>query len=211
MSLSKQMASLAQHIEASHEARRVAISAIVEETHQTLGNFNRERAKIAHEQKHSLASNRSDRTRQVEKMCDENEKEVNEIAVSTADFLSSSEHSRRQTFAHLMGNIQRDVATIEEDTARTLADFNNSHKEMAGALKARLAHDARARNDAVHNLQARFTEEHKELTRETQELAQQAHALLADLSVEPRQSHTYWQNLTETMTVRRKRKAETGK
>src|SRR5450755_3972138 len=149
MAISADIKSLTENIEASYETRVAAVSDIVQETHQTLGNFKREREKMASDLRQSLASNRSDRIRQVQEMRAGNTKEIGELAQTVTGFLEVAERERRQDFATLLQEIKSaererkqeftillqeiksQVADIQNETANTLADFRGNHREMA--------------------------------------------------------------------------------
>ncbi len=178
MAISGEVKSLAEDIEASYETRIAAISDLVKETHQTLGNFKREREKIASDLMRSLASNRSDRIRQVQKMRAGNNSDLEEVAQTVAEFLVVAEKERRQEFAVLIEEIRSLVRVIEKDTARTLADFRNEHKEMAEALRSELSFFQR-------------------------ELSKEVSELMASFSADHRQAHAEWENITRMMATKR--------
>ncbi|HYT42565.1 MAG TPA: hypothetical protein VEP90_09475 [Methylomirabilota bacterium] len=178
MSVSEQIQALTENIEASYGPRIAAVSDIVEETHQTLGNFHREHEKMARDLKRSLASNRSARVSQVQKMRAAHKKELKEIAPKIAELLSAAETERREEFTTLMGEIEAAVAAIEKDTAQTLADFRNDHKEMADSLRSELSSFQRTFRRTVDDM-------------------------MADFSADHRQAHIHWENLTKEMAAKR--------
>jgi len=132
--ISDQVRALTENIETSYDTRIAAVSDIVKETHQALGNFKQEREKMAGDLKRSLASNRSDRAKQVKKMRAEHKRDaqattraVKETTQKVARFLSASEKARKQEFSTLFAEVKGQVANIEKDTAKLLADFRNDH------------------------------------------------------------------------------------
>jgi hypothetical protein len=204
MSINDQVRSLAENIEASYETRIAAISDIVEEAHQTLGNFNREHEKMAGNLRRSLASNRSERASQVQRMRAEHDKELKEMAQKMAEFLSASEKERRKEFAALIGEIKGVVAAIEKDTAQALADFRSDHKEMAEALKTNPSSETK-------EMLSHFTKEHEEmagslrseLSSFQRHLAKVVDDMLAGFSADHQQARTHWENLAKEMAAKR--------
>ncbi len=178
MSINHQVKSLTEDIEASYETRIAAVSDLVKETHQTLGNFHREHEKMASDQKRSLASNRSGRARQVQKMRAGNAEDSRDTARAFAAFLSASEKERMKGFATLMREIKGAVADIEKDTAKTLADFRSDHQEMASSLRSELSCFQR-------------------------ELSKMVGDMLAGFSADHRQAHTHWEHLNNVMAAKR--------
>jgi hypothetical protein len=214
MAISADIKSLTENIEASYETRVAAVSDIVQETHQTLGNFKREREKMASDLRQSLASNRSDRIRQVQEMRAGNTKEIGELAQTVTGFLEVAERERRQDFATLLQEIKSQIVDIEKDTASTLADFRSNHHEMAEALQSELA-DFRSNHhemgDALRSELADFRSQQKEMVAAlrgefanfSRDLHKQVGGMLAEFSSDQQQARAEWENMTRVMTTKR--------
>ena len=87
---STQMKSLTEDIQASDETRKAAVSALAKETHQALGNFHRERERMASDLKRSLTSNKVRRAKAVQKMRAENSKGLKDMSKELTEFLSTA-------------------------------------------------------------------------------------------------------------------------
>ncbi|MDQ2887631.1 MAG: hypothetical protein M3Y39_16280 [Chloroflexota bacterium] len=214
MAISGDVKSLTENIEASYETRVAAVSDIVQETHQTLGNFKREREKMASDLRQSLASNRSDRIRQVQEMRAGNTKEIAELAQTITEFLEVAERERKQEFAFLLQEIKSQVADIQNDTANTLADFRGNHREMAEALRSELADfrgNHREMAEALHSELADFRNQQKEMVAAlrsefanfSRDLHKQVSGMLAAFSSDQQQARAEWENMTRVMTAKR--------
>lgn len=214
MAISADIKSLTENIEASYETRVAAVSDIVQETHQTLGNFKREREKMASDLRQSLASNRSDRIRQVQEMRAGNTKEIGELAQTVTGFLEVAERERRQDFATLLQEIKSaererkqeftillqeiksQVADIQNETANTLADFRGNHREMAEALRGELADFRSQQKEMVAALRSEFANFSRDLHK-------QVSGMLAEFSNDQQQARAEWENMTRVMTAKR--------
>ena len=218
MSIQDQVKSFTEDIEASHETRIAVVADLARETHQMLGNFRRERKKVAGDLRRSLASDRARRTSQVQRMRTRNNKdlkdmsrELKKMVPAVAEFLSAAEKERSKEFAALLKEIKGVVAGIEEDTAKTLADFRSERQEMAKALKASLAGDTRVRVETVHELLSGFAKEHEamasslrsELSAFQRNLSQSVDTMLADFSIDHRQSRAHLGHMAKEMAAKR--------
>src|SRR5437899_13105285 len=121
MSISHQIEALAEDIEASYGRRKAAVSDIAKETHQALGNFKRERKKMASDLKHSLASNSSRRASRVQKML--------------ADFSSD----RQEMATALNATLARETSERIDNTHHLLSHFIREHKKMTRSLRRELS------------------------------------------------------------------------
>jgi len=191
MNIANQVKSLTEDIEASYGTRIAAVSDIVKETRQTLGNFNREHEKMAGDLKRSLASSESVRKdeagelmkeirgfiRVIEEESRERVDKVKDLLKSFAQkhqemandllsFLSSSEKERIEEFTTLIGEIKGAVTAIEKDTAETLADFRSSHREMSQAQKVELVKVTKERIEEVSKKLSEFGRGHQEMARQ---------------------------------------------
>jgi hypothetical protein len=182
MAISDEIKSLTEDIEASYETRVAAVSDLAEETHQILGNFKQERERMAGDLKRSLASNRSDRIRQVQEMRAGNSRDFEGVTQTVAEFLAAAEKERMQAFTPLMEEIRSLVTQIENDTARTLADFRREHQEMTEVLR-------------------------RELASFQSDLSREVSAMMTDFSADHRQAHAEWENLTRVMAAKRAKKS----
>ena len=208
---SDQMKSLTEDIEASYETRKAAVSALVKETHQSLGNFHRGREKMTSDLKRSLASNKVRRAKDVQKMRAENSKGLKDMSKELTGFLSTAESERRQEFAAWIGEMKDRRAALEKDTAQMLADFRSEHEEIASALKAGLAGETRERIETIHDLMSRFTNERKEqadllrseLSTFQRSLSQMVGDMMADFSADHRQARAHWDNLSKVMRAKK--------
>jgi hypothetical protein len=214
MAISGEVKSLTEDIEASYETRIAAVSDLVQETHQTLGNFKREREKMASDLKRSLASSRSDRIRQVQEMRAGKTKEVEELAQTITEFLVVAERERKQEFTILLQEIKGLVADIEKDTASTLTTFRSQQKEMVAALQSELVgfrSNHHEMGDALRSELADFRSQQKEMVAAfrselvgfSRDLRKEVSAMLAEFSSDQQQSHAEWENMTRVMTAKR--------
>jgi phage host-nuclease inhibitor protein Gam len=175
---SDQMKSLTEDIEAAYGARKAAVSALVQETHQSLGNFQREREKMSSELKQSLASNRVRHAKQVQNMRAEHIRDLQETSKELAQSLAAADGERRLEFAALIGEIKATVTVLEKDTTQMLADFRSEHKAMAAALRSELALFPKNLSKAVGEMRAEF-------------------------AADQRQARGHWNHLAHTMSARR--------
>ena len=141
MPIANQVKFLAEEIEASYGARVAAVSDIVKETHQTLGNFNREHQKMAGDLKRSLASDRSGRASEVRKMKAENAKQLKEMAKDLLNFLSRANSDRKDEVSKLMSEIRGFIRRVEKGSEERadkvndlLKSFTQEHRERADSL-----------------------------------------------------------------------------
>ncbi|MBA2679243.1 MAG: hypothetical protein H0U76_12695 [Ktedonobacteraceae bacterium] len=114
MSVSEELKSLAERIEASYEPRREAVADLTKETHEMLGNFDREHEEMTRDLQQELATFRQ-----------EHEEMTRDLKQSLATF----QQERKQEFATLIGEIKGEITAIEKDTAGTLADFSADHRQ----------------------------------------------------------------------------------
>lgn len=218
MSIENQVKSLTDEIEASFETRKAVVADIAKETRQTLGNFSREHEKMARDLKRSLASNTSNRARQVQNMRARNVKDLQnvtrklrEMAQQIATFLTTAEKERKQEFAALFKEIQGVVEAIEKDTAQALADYKGHAVSMTRDLRASLSSETRERIENVQELLSRFADEHKEMAHALrselssfqQQLEQTVTMMMADFSADHQQAHEHWNGLTKVMAAKR--------
>lgn len=187
MSITSQVNSLMQEITISHQARLTTIADLRKETQQSLETFRRARAKMADEQKQSLAVYRADCVDSVQKMRARNIKgqeqtaaEVKTMAGEVAAFLATSHQERQQKFATTLGEIKGVVETIKKDTTQTLADLRSERKKMAKTLKMGLSTGTRERREVVHDLLVDFSSDHRQALAHWKHSAKEAPAPRAD-------------------------------
>jgi len=185
MSIANQVKSLTENIEASYGTRITAVSDIVKETHQTLGNFSREHRKMADDLRDLLSASGKER--------------------------SVSEKERIEEFTTLIGEIKGAVTAIEKDTAETLADFRSSHKEMSEAQGAELVKITKERVEEVSQKLSEFGREHQKMARQLRgelssfqkklerEVAEMRAPVIADL----KEARRNWQNLAKVMAAKK--------
>jgi len=185
MSIANQVKSLTENIEASYGTRITAVSDIVKETHQTLGNFNRGHKKMADDLRDLLSASGKER--------------------------SVSEKERIEEFTTLIGEIKGAVTAIEKDTAETLADFRSSHKEMSEAQGAELVKITKERVEEVSQKLSEFGREHQKMARQLRgelssfqkklerEVAEMRAPVIADL----KEARRNWQNLAKVMAAKK--------
>ena len=184
MPVADQVKSLTEDIQVSHGTRAATISDIMKETHQTLEDFQRERAEKTRNLRHSLTDSRqelADRTRDlkharvstrseltdlVQQIRAENNKNFQEQTHETDEFIAHSKEERREEFDALIDDIKSTVATIERETDETIANFNREHREMAKQLRNNL---------------------HETVS-----------GMMADFSADRRQSLDHWANLVRS-------------
>ncbi|HVB60577.1 MAG TPA: hypothetical protein VNE61_05210 [Ktedonobacteraceae bacterium] len=208
---SDQMKSLTEDIESAYETRQAAISALAKETHQSLDNFQRERAKMGRGLRRSLTSNKSQRAKQVQRMRATHKKDEKEMSRALTTFLSAAEKARMQEFTTLIGEIQDEIATLEHNTANMLADFCSEREEMARDLKASLASGTRERAAQTRAMLSRFTTERQEMSASLsnelssfqRSLHQSVDEMMADFTADHRQAHAHWHDLATTMNAKR--------
>ena len=211
MPIANQVKSLAEDIEASYGTRMAAVSDIVKETRQTLGNFNREHQKMADDLKSSLSADNRDRVNEVEKIRAENVRDLKEMAHKLAELLSSSEKGRLEVFATLIEDIKVAVEAIEKDTAKTLADFRSSHREMSEAQRAELVRTTKERIGEVSKKLAEFGREHQEMARQLRgelssfqkKLESIVREMRAPVIADLKEAKRNWQNLARVMAAKR--------
>jgi len=211
MPIANQVKSLAEDIEASYGTRMAAVSDIVKETRQTLGNFNREHQKMADDLKSSLSADNRDRVNEVEKIRAENVRDLKEMAHKLAEFLSSSEKGRLEVFATLIEDIKVVVEAIEKDTTKTLADFRSSHREMSEAQRAELVRTTKERIGEVSKKLAEFGREHQEMARQLRgelssfqkKLESIVREMRAPVIADLKEAKRNWQNLSKVMAAKR--------
>ena len=185
MNIANQVKSLTEDIEASYGTRIAAVSDIVKETRQTLGNFNREHEKMAGDLRRTLASNQSGRASEVRKMRAENVEQLKEMAKDLLSFLSSGKSERKEEVGELMKEIRGFIRGMEEESIERadkvtdlLKSFAQEHQERAASLKRELSSFQRHLSSVVEDMRA-------------------------DNSSDHRQARTHWQNLAKVMAAKR--------
>ncbi|MBU2578177.1 MAG: hypothetical protein ABH867_00915 [Patescibacteria group bacterium] len=147
MSIANQVKSLAEDIEASYGARVAAVSDIVKETRQTLGNFNREHKKMADDLRDSLSTSERERMKDFATLIADIKAAVESIEKDTTDLLSKfaqehkemaqalnssldeSESTRIAEFKEMLRSIQSRQKEREEETAELLSDYQKDLSE----------------------------------------------------------------------------------
>ena len=185
MNIANQVKSLTEDIEASYGTRMAAVSDIVKETRQTLGNFNREHEKMVGDLRRTLASNQSGRASEVRKMRAENVEQLKEMAKDLLSFLSSGKSERKEEVGELMKEIRGFIRGMEEESIERadkvtdlLKSFAQEHQERAASLKRELSSFQRHLSSVVEDMRA-------------------------DNSSDHRQARTHWQNLAKVMAAKR--------
>ncbi|MGB8345523.1 MAG: hypothetical protein WCD86_11605 [Ktedonobacteraceae bacterium] len=209
--ISDQMKSLTEDIETDYGTRKAAVMALAKETHQSLGDFQRERAKMGRGLRRSLTSNRVQREKQVQRMRAAHNAGLQDVSSAMATFLSAAEKARMQEFTTLIGEIQDEIATLEHNTANMLADFCSEREEMARDLKASLASGTRERAAQTRAMLSRFTTERQEMAASLsnelssfqRNLHQSVDEMMADFSADHRQARAHWHDLATTMNAKR--------
>jgi DNA anti-recombination protein RmuC len=205
------MKSLTEDIETAYETRKAAVSALATETRQSLGKFQRERAKMARDLRRSLASNKVQRAKQVQRMRAAHNTGFHEMSKAMATFLSAAETTRKQEFATLIGEIQDGIAALEHDMTSMLADFHSEREGMTSALQADLTSETRERAEQTRTLLSRFTGEHQkmadtlgsELSSFQRDLSQSVAEMIGNFSADHRQARAHWHDLATTMSAKR--------
>ena len=185
MNIANQVKSLTEDIEASYGTRVVAVSDIVKETRQTLGNFNREHQKMASDLRRFLASGEFVR--------------------------KDSEKERIEGFSTLIGKIKGVVTVNEKDTTKALADFRSSHREMSEAQRAELVRTTKERIGEVSTKLLGFRREHQEMARQLREelfsfqkkLEGIVREIRAPVIADLKEAKRNWQNLAKVMAAKR--------
>lgn len=214
MNIANQVKSLTEDIEASYGTRIAAVSDIVKETRQTLGNFNREHKKMADDLRDSLSTSERERMKDFATLIGdvkaavesiekdtantraENVRDLKEMAHKLAEFLSSSEKGRLEEFAHLFGEIKEAVESIEKDTTNLLSKFAQEHKEMARVLSSSL-------DESESTRIAEFKEMLKSIQSRQKEREEETAELLSDYQKDLSETREHWQNLVKVMAAKR--------
>lgn len=185
MNIANQVKSLTEDIEASYGERIMAVSDIVKETRQTLGNFNREHQRMAGDLKRSLAANSSGRVSEVRKMRAENAEQLKEMAKDLLSFLSSANSGRKDEVVKLMNEIRGFIREVEKGNEERadkvkglLEDFAQEHQERATSLRHELSSFQRHLSSVVEDMRSANSSDH-------------------------RQARTHWQNLAKIMAAKR--------
>lgn len=185
MAIANQIKSLTEDIEVSYGGRTAAIADIVEETHQTLGDFRREHKKMADDLGDLLSSSEKERF--------------------------ASEEERIEAFITLMEETKEAVTAIEKDTAEMLADFRSSHGEMSQAQKKELVRITKERVEEVSERLTEFEREHQEMASQLREelssfpkeLAREVDEMRSVVIADLKEARRNWQNLTKVMAAKR--------
>ena len=185
MPIANQVKSLTEDIEASYGTRMAAVSDIVKETRQTLGNFNREHQKMAGDLKRSLAANSSDRVSEVRKLRAENTEQLRRMAKDLLSFLSSANSERKGEISKLMNEIRGFIREVEKGSEERvdkvtdlLKNFAQEHQERSASLKHELSSFQRHLSSVVEDMRTTNSSDH-------------------------RQARTHWQNLSKIMAAKR--------
>lgn len=185
MNIANQVKSLTEDIEESFGTRMAAVSAIVKETHQTLGNFNREHQKMAGDLKRSLAANSSGRVSEVRKLRAENTEQLKEMAKDLLSFLASGKSGRKDEVSKLMNEIRGFIREVEKGSIERadkvkdlLKSFAQEHQERAVSLRRELSSFQKHLSSVVEDMRAANSSDH-------------------------RQARTHWQNLAKVMAAKR--------
>lgn len=185
MPIADQVKLLTEDIETAYGARIAAVSDIVKETRQTLGNFNREHQNMAGDLKRSLAANSSGRANEVHKLRAENTEQLKEMAKDLLSFLSSANSERKDEVVKLMNEIRGFIREVEKGSEeRTdkvkdlLSNFSQEHQERAASLRGELSSFQRNLSSVVEDMRAVNSSDH-------------------------RQARTHWQNLAKVMAAKR--------
>jgi septal ring factor EnvC (AmiA/AmiB activator) len=111
VSISSEVKSLTEDIEASYDARIAAVSDIVNGTHQALGNFHREHEKMARDLKRSLAASEKDRRKEFATLIGEIKDVVAAIEKDTVETLAdfkSDDKNRSKTVGNMLAGFSAD-------------------------------------------------------------------------------------------------------
>lgn len=185
MNIANQVKSLTEDIEASYGGRIAAVSDIVKETRQTLGNFNQEHKKMAGDLNKSLAANSSGRVSEVRKLRAENTKQLKEMAKDLLNFLASGKSERKEEVGELLKEIRGFIRGMEKESIERadkvkdlLKSFAQEHQERAVSLRRELSSFQRHLSSVVEDIRAANSSDH-------------------------RQARTHWQNLAKVMAAKR--------
>ncbi len=208
---SDQMKSLTEDIETAYETRKAEVFARAKETRQSLGNLQRERAKMTRDLRRSLSSNKVQRTKQVQKMRAAHTTSLQDMSRASAAFLSAAEEARMQEFATLIGEIQDGIAALEHDTATMLAGFRSERKAITRDLQARLARETRERAEQTRTQLSLLSAERQEmastlrseLSSFQRDLSQSVAEMMSGFSTDHQQARAHWNDLVTTMSAKR--------
>ncbi len=185
MNIANQVKSLTEDIEASYGTRVAAVSDIVRETRQALGNFNREHEKMAGDLRRSLAANSSGRVSEVRKLRAENAEQLKEMAKDLLSFLASGKSQRKEEVGELLKEIRGFIRGVEEESIERadkvkdlLKSFAQEHQEKTASLKRELSSFQRHLSSVVEDMRAANSSDHS-------------------------QARTHWQNLAKVMAAKR--------
>ncbi len=125
--------SVTEDIEASYGLRIAGVADIVNETHQTLGNFHREHDKMAQELKRSLAASERERKKEFARLKRELQGNIATIEKDTAHTLASlrsEHHEMAEVLRSELSSFQIDLSSAVEDIlAASSADSRQARHE----------------------------------------------------------------------------------
>ena len=125
--------SVTEDIEASYGLRMAAVADVVNETHQTLGNFHREHDKMAQELKRSLAASERERKKEFARLKKDLQGDIATIEKDTAHTLASlrsEHHEMAEVLRSELSSFQMDLSSaVENMLAASSADSRQARNE----------------------------------------------------------------------------------
>ena len=140
MSIANQVKSLTEDIEASYGTRIAAVSDIVKETHQTLGNFNRQHKKMADDLRDSLSASEEERIEEFTTLIGEKKGVVATIAKETQQMRAENVRELKER----ANEVRKMLGEFSADQRQARAHWQNLAKVMAAKRAGKSIPSAKA-------------------------------------------------------------------
>ena len=214
MGITEEMKKIAENIVSSYQARICDVAAIIDNTHQVLEDFKRQRREMSDQLKETLAKEESLRKKDFDNMMgnilshqDEREKQVKEllktffeeqkeIAEIIKNNLSEGQKVRINDFKKMLQDIQAKQKTRENEVSVMLKEFQEGYKETAESLRSLLN-----KGEAIRIKD--FKEIVKNIRLRQMERAKEVRDRLDEFSKVRQDTASHWGEITETMAEKR--------